>query len=78
MKIFATRPKLFMSWLLALKAGFSAGDAGSFSAPCLPNCATNLPSRVNFRMWASGPPLPPIQTKPLWSTTMPWFDSGQS
>ena len=29
-------------------------------------------------MWASWPPLPPIQTKPLWSTTMPWFDSGHS
>ena len=29
-------------------------------------------------MCESGPPLPPIHTMPLWSTMMPWFESGQS
>ena len=43
-----------------------------------PNCFTNLPSRVNFRMWPSDAPLPPIQTMPLLSTVMPWLLSGHS
>ncbi len=43
-----------------------------------PNCFTNFPSRVNLRMWPSDAPFPPIQTMPLLSTVMPWFDSGHS
>ena len=51
----------------------------SLRAAGLPDLhARNLPSCVNFRMCASVPPLPPIQTLPLWSTKMPWFDSGHS
>src|SRR6202035_2625566 len=37
----------------------------------LPICITNLPSRVNFRMALSFSALPPIQTKPLSSTSIP-------
>ena len=65
MKIFATRPKLFMSMLLRTNVGLAPAAPSFMRAFFLPYCATNLPSRVNFRMCASGRPLPPIHTKPL-------------
>jgi hypothetical protein len=46
------------------------------STPGVPYWARNCPSAVNFRMWRSCPPLPPIQTLPWPSTVMPWLDCG--
>ena len=51
-----------------LSMGYREVDAPSATtarAPFLPIMSTNLPSRVNRRMCESGPPLPPIQTRPL-------------
>ena len=58
MKILATRLKFAGSLLPVL-------------APDVPTCIRKLPARVNFRMWESGPPLPPTQTLSMWSTVMP-------
>ena len=46
--------------------------------PGLPICSTNLPSRVNFRIWPSLLAVAASQTKPLWSMWMPCSFCGQS
>ena len=65
MKIFATRPKLFMSMLLATKIGLSPAAAAFMRAPCLAVLRHELAVARELQDVRVGPPLPPIHTKPL-------------
>ena len=82
-KIFATRPKFIVVVAAADEArdlSFLVAGAGARLAAraLLADLQQELAVLGELQDVESGPPLPPIQTLPLWSMKMPWLPSGHS